>query len=191
MNAHRTGVIAGAFNPVTRAHIALADAARSHVDEIVFALPRTFPHKDFSGASIARRIEMIQLAGHRVELTDGGLFIEIARELRRSRPESEIYIVTGRDAAERAVAWDYGHPGAVERMFDEFQLLVAGRQGAYLPPDHLRSRIHSLVVPQDIDDISATEIRRRIAVGEPWEHLVPEAIVDFVRDVYAIRPAVS
>jgi nicotinate-nucleotide adenylyltransferase len=186
VSVHRTGVIAGAFNPVTRAHIALAEAARAHVDEIVFALPRAFPHKDFSGASIERRIEMIQLSGHRVELTDGGLFIEIVRELRRSRPESEIYIVTGRDAAERAVAWDYGDAGAVQRMFDEFQLLVAGRHGAYRPPDHLRARIHSLVVPEDIDDISATEIRRRIGVGEPWEHLVPEAIVDFVREVYAV-----
>jgi nicotinate-nucleotide adenylyltransferase len=182
---NRTGVIAGAFNPVTRAHIALAEAARAHVDEIVFTLPRRFPHKELTGASLEHRIEMIQRAGHRVELTDGGLFIEIARELRRSRPESEIYIVTGRDAAERVVAWDYGHPDALERMFEEFHLLVASRQGPYNPPDHLRSRIHSLEVPAEIDDISATEIRRRIASGELWEHLVPESIVDFVREVYS------
>src|SRR5580658_3860180 len=82
VSAKRVGVIAGAFNPVTRAHVALAEAARAHVDEIVFAVPRVLPHKEYEGASLAQRVEMLRracgdgrsehsLRESRVEIVDG------------------------------------------------------------------------------------------------------------------------
>jgi nicotinate (nicotinamide) nucleotide adenylyltransferase len=186
VSAKKVGVIAGAFNPVTRAHIALADAARAHVEDIVFAIPRAFPHKEFAGANLEHRIEMLRRAcgEGEIEVTDGGLFVEIAREVRRSRPGSEIYVVCGRDAAERVVEWNYEEPATVERMFQEIRLLVADRQGTYRAPDHLRTRIHSLALPPHFDDVSSSEIRRCIAAGETWEHFVPESIVDLVREIY-------
>jgi len=195
VSAKRIGVIAGAFNPVTRAHVALAEAASALVDEIVFAVPRAFPHKEYSGATLENRIEMIHrassaLPASRVEVVDGGLFVDIAREVRRSRPDAEIYLICGRDAAERILSWNYEpegrpkDPDALARMFEEFHLLVAGRQGAYQAPDHLRSRIHSLELPGHLDEISSTEVRRRVAAGEPWEHFVPDSIVDLVVDIY-------
>lgn len=193
MSAKRIGVVAGAFNPVTRAHVALAEAARAHVDEIVFAIPRTFPHKEYGGASLSHRVEMLRricehsLCEAGVEIVNGGLFIDIASEVGRSRPGSEIYVVCGRDAAERMVAWNYEEPGALDRIFQELHLLVAGRQGAYGAPDHLRSRIHSLALPPHCDDISSSEVRRRIAAGEAWQQLVPETIVDMVREIYGPR----
>ena len=126
------------------------------------------------------------------------MFVDIAREVRRSRPGSEIYVICGRDAAERMVAWNYdepggrsnepggrsNEPGTLERIFKEMHLLVAGRQGAYRAPDHLRTRIHSLNLPPHFDDVSSSEVRRRMAAGEPWEHFVPETIIDLVRDIY-------
>ena len=41
MSAKKVGVIAGAFNPITRAHIALAEAARAHVYEAVQPAEKT------------------------------------------------------------------------------------------------------------------------------------------------------
>jgi nicotinate-nucleotide adenylyltransferase len=198
VRAKRVGVIAGAFNPVTRAHVALAEAARAHVDEVVFAVPRAFPHKEYDGASVDQRMEMLRrvcgdvgcehpLREARVEMVDGGLFVDIAREVRRSRPGSEIYVVCGRDAAERMVTWNYNDPGELDGIFKELHLLVAGRQGAYRAPDHLRSRIHSLALPPHFDEVSSTEVRRRIAEGEAWRHLVPESIVDLVNQIYGPR----
>jgi nicotinic acid mononucleotide adenylyltransferase len=32
--------------------------------------------------------------------------------------------------------------------------------------------------------LSSTEVRERIMQGEPWEHLVPETIVERVRAIY-------
>jgi nicotinate-nucleotide adenylyltransferase len=176
------GILAGAFNPVTRAHLALAEAARKTVDEVVCVVPRAYPHKHFHGASLEDRIQMLSQVFDRVEITAGGLFIDIARELRTSG--AEISFICGRDAAERIIHWDYGEPGAIENMLNEFSLLVAERGGTYEPPAHLRHRVHRLALAEDFSDVSSTEVRRRIAAGEPWEHLVPKAIVEQVRRIY-------
>jgi nicotinate-nucleotide adenylyltransferase len=179
----RIGILAGAFNPVTRAHLALAEAAREAVDEVVCVVPRAYPHKHFHGASLEDRIDMLKLAGlARVEVTGGGLFIDIARELRRT--DTKISFICGRDAAERIIHWDYGEPGAIERMLEEFSLLVAERGESYEAPAHLRHRVRRLVLEEDVSDVSSSEVRRRIAAGEPWEHLVPSAIVEHVRRIY-------
>lgn len=179
----RIGVLAGAFNPLTRAHVALAKAARQHVDEVICVVPRVYPHKDFHGAALEDRVAMLRQAGYRVETTNGGLFIDIARELRTD--DSEILFVCGRDAAERIIHWDYGEAGAIEKILDEFSLLVAERGGRYEAPAHLRHRVLALALSEDFSDVSSTEVRRRIAAGEPWEHLVPGGIIDQVRRIYA------
>lgn len=179
----RIGVLAGAFNPVTRAHLALAAAAAKILDEVVFVVPRAYPHKNFHGAALEDRIEMLRLAGGRVETARSGLFVDIARELHQ--PDTELFFICGRDAAERVVDWDYGEPGAIEKMLEDFSLLVAERGETYQPPAHLRHRVHHLKLDEDFSDISSTEVRRRIAAGEPWEHLVPPAITARVRNIYA------
>jgi nicotinate-nucleotide adenylyltransferase len=184
---NRLGILAGAFNPVTRAHLALVDAALSFVDEAVCVVPRHYPHKQLHGAGPDERIEMLHRAGGRyqVEVSERGLFIDIARELRRTRPHTDFYFICGRDAAERVVNWDYGEPGAVERLLQEFHLLVAARQGEFTAPDPLRHRVHTLPLAEPYDEVSSSDVRRRIAAGEPWEHLVPESIVEIVRRIYA------
>ena len=179
----KLGVLAGAFNPLTRAHLALAEAAAHHVDEVICAVPRAYPHKEFHGAALEDRVAMARAAGFQVAVTEKGLFIDIARELRDAH--TEIVFICGRDAAERIVGWDYGEAGAIERMLEEFALLVADRDGTYQPPPHLIHRVHRLHLHADFSEVSSTEIRRRIEAGEPWEHLVPHAITHHVRRIYA------
>jgi nicotinate-nucleotide adenylyltransferase len=177
----------GAFNPVTRAHAELARAARPMVDEIVCVVPRVYPHKHFHGATLAERIEMIERAGlaDRVEIAGGGLFIEIARDLKQ--PDTVIEFICGADAAERVIGWDYGEPGSIDRMLEEFSLLVAPRAGGFVAPEHLRHRVRALEVMAGFEDVSSTEVRERIAAGKPWEHLVPEPIVGLVRTIYGAQ----
>jgi nicotinate-nucleotide adenylyltransferase len=179
----RIGILAGAFNPVTRAHIALIEAALPMVDEAVCVVPRAYPHKEFHGAGLEDRLEMLRRASdrYRVEVTQGGLFVDIARELHS--PEAEPYFICGRDAAERLIAWEHDEP--LDRIFDEFHLLVAARGGVFQPPPHLAGRIHPLPVAPDLEEISSTEVRRRIARGEPWQHLVPEPITEMVGRIYS------
>ena len=186
----RLGVLAGGFNPPTVAHVALAAAARNHVDQLLCVVPRAFPHKQYFGATIEQRIDMLaslELTIPRsIAITEQGLFIDIARECRAEfGPGIHLSFLCGRDAAERILTWDYGRTGVVEEMLDQFELLVASRDGDFKPALEFQHRIHSLVMPAGHDQVSSTEVRERIARGEAWEHLVPENIVERVREIYS------
>ncbi|MGA2117375.1 MAG: adenylyltransferase/cytidyltransferase family protein [Bryobacteraceae bacterium] len=190
VNSGKLGVLPGTFNPVTNAHLALAEAALRVLDHIVLVLPRQFPHKGYSGASLDQRLEMLAqvAANHRqlsVATSEGGLYLEIARECRAALGDAlDVVFVCGRDAAERIATWDYGSPGAAEAMRREFRLLVAARGGPYQPPLDWQSSIDVLPLDPCFEDVSATEIRRRAAVGEPWQHLAPAAIHPLIRQIY-------
>src|SRR4030088_1321216 len=114
-----------------------------------------------------------------IAVTDRGLFIDIAREARvHYGKDVKVLFACGADAADRIVNWDYGRPGAVKEILEEFELLVAPRGGMYQPPPELRDRIHPLHIRADYEDISSTQVRERIRSGEPREHLVPGEIVE-------------
>ncbi len=187
------GVLSGTFHPPTRAHLGLARDALARVDEVLFVLPRRFPHKEYEQVPFEERIRLLLAATageprFSVAASDGGLFIEIARACRGAYgPETALWFVCGRDAAERIVNWDYGEPGAFVRMLDEFGLLVADRDGRYDPPETFRHRIRRLETSADYSGISATELRERIRRGAPWEHLAPESVVPLIRQIYAKR----
>jgi nicotinate (nicotinamide) nucleotide adenylyltransferase len=187
----RLGILPGTFNPPTTAHLALAQTALAEVDEVLFVLPRVFPHKVYEGAGFNERVRMLEGALAReprfsIGATAQGLFIDIAHDCRAAYGETAgLVFLCGRDAAQRIMNWDYGRPGAVRDMLGIFELLVVARQGAYEPPPDLRARIRALPLEAACDGVSATEVRRRVARGEPWEHLVPGVIVPMVREIYS------
>jgi len=186
----RLGVLAGGFNPPTVAHLALAAASRDHVDEVLYVVPRAFPHKEYFGATLEQRLEMLgaleSSVPQSIAVTEQGLLIDIARECHAEfGAETRLYFLCGRDAAERVLTWDYGRSGVVEEMLNQFELLVASRSGDFLPPPEFQRRIHSLALPAAHDQVSSTEVRERIARAEPWEHLVPGSIVERVREIYS------
>ncbi len=135
----RIALFPGAWNPPTVAHLAMARVALAHADEIVWTLPRRFPHKAFDGRSFDQRLEMLCRIARTegefsVAVADGGLYFEMAEEAREYiGPEPEISLLCGRDAAERIATWDYGCPGVFDAMVEKYPLLVAGRAGGYLP----------------------------------------------------------
>jgi len=188
----KLGVVAGSFNPPTIAHEELVYAAGFYVDEVLCVAPSILPHKEFFGATLQQRLEMLhaaldeQAGPYSIATSEQGLFIDIARECREQYgADTQLLFVCGRDAAERILAWDYGRPGVVEEMLQEFELLVAARGGDFSPPAEFQHRVHPLGLRMAHDQVSSTAVRERIARGEPWEHLVPAAIVECVREVYS------
>ncbi|MBZ5592908.1 MAG: hypothetical protein LAP39_11775 [Acidobacteriia bacterium] len=184
------GVLPAAFNPPTRAHLALAGAALGIVDEVLFVLPREFPHKSYIDASFDERRDMLlaAIAGeprYSGAASDHGLFVEIAEECREAYGENvRLMFICGRDAAERIMGWDYGEPDAFLRMLERFELLVAPRFGDLSFPAKMQGRIQLLAAPGDLSTVSATEVRERVRRGEPWEDLVPAEITSMVRRIY-------
>ena len=196
----RLGVLGGAYNPITLAHVAVAEAAMTHfgIDEVLFLLPQVPPHKTIFGASLEQRLEMMRLAvadvpHAAVGLSTHGLFVDMYEGLLAVYPHRpEVFFLTGRDAAERILAWHYDDAeGALKRMFESFQFIVCSRQGPFtLPDDPLlapyRGRIHSCTLPPQagsgppVDAISATEVRERSLQGLPIDDLVPAPVAAYI-----------
>lgn len=187
----RLAILSGTFNPPTKAHLALAQAALARADEALFVLPRVFPHKDFQGVGFEDRLKLLLAATadeprYSVGAANRGLFIDIAHECRAIYPEcTSLAFLCGADAAERIVNWDYGEPQAITRMLDEFELWVADRQACYEPPKNLQNRVLPLPLAEDFQAISATQVRERIACRGAWEELVPDSIREMVRQLYS------
>lgn len=180
----------GAWNPPTMAHVELARAARERADEVIWVLPRIFPHKGFEGADFDARCRMIEALtreepGFSAAVAGKGLYAEIAAEaVACLGQDTRISFALGRDAAERIAAWDYGKPGVFDRFVEQHGLLVAARDGEYQPaPAHQRF-IDVLPMKGSWDEVSSTEIRRRISLGGNWRDLAPASIEAIVREIY-------
>jgi len=192
----RLGVLGGAYNPITRAHLLLARCSKEQfkLHEIIFVLPRTLPNKPLVGVSLEQRLEMMRLGTAAIPyislgLCSHGLFIDICTGLKQIYPQTpEIFFITGRDAAERILAWPYPDPAAaLEQMFKAFQFLVFPRQGKpKLPDNHLiekyGDRIHTLRLPESLDQISSTRVRRRLSGGQPIDEFVPPEVASYIID---------
>ena len=173
-------ILPGAFNPPTLAHLAMADAALDVVDEVLFVLPRAFPHKQYADVGLEERVELLQAAiggnpRFSLAVSHGGLFVEIASEA-SEHYAADLFLLCGRDAAERIVSWDYGAKSGIREQLERFRLLVASRAGAYEPPAEIRDRVLSIALDPGMDDISSSELRRRMQAGERWEDLTPPQV---------------
>jgi nicotinic acid mononucleotide adenylyltransferase len=181
-------LLPAAFHPPTRAHEAMLRAALAHCDAALAVLPRLMPHKQYGAVGLEQRLEMVRpMLGERMAaaVSDGGLFLEIAREAREQFPLASLSLVCGRDAAERIVAWPYREYPPIEEQLRDYSLLVAAREGEFAAPASLAHGIRRLALPAGLDAISSTRVRERMGAGEPWEHLVPPASLERVRDLYS------
>ena len=194
-NNGRLGVLGGAYNPITRAHLLLARYSREQfgLDEIIFVLPKILPNKPLVGVSVEQRLEMMRLGISGIPyislgVCSHGLFLDICTALQEIYPQKpEIFFITGRDAAERILTWPYDDPAAaLAKMFASFQFLVFQRQGQFnLPENSLAqqylNRIHPLEMQESLDKVSSTEVRRRMSQGRPISELVPPEVAGFIQ----------
>ena len=190
----RLGVLGGAYNPITRAHLLLARCSKEqfNLHEIIFVLPKILPNKPVVDTSIEQRLEMIRLGTTDVPyvslgLCTHGMFLDICAALQKVYLQSpEIFFITGRDAAERILNWPYPDPAeALAHMFASFQLLVFEREGQLKLRENplikqYSTRIHTLRLSENIDHISSTRVRQRILAGQSIEELVPAAVGAYI-----------
>jgi nicotinate (nicotinamide) nucleotide adenylyltransferase len=201
-SAPRLGVLSGTFNPPTRAHVALAEAAvaRLALDEVLCVLPEAPPHKAELEASLEERAQMLWVAVQEhahfsAALVSHGLFLDIHRAVVAHYPAgTQVYFLVGKDAAERIlVNWPYEDPlRALEEMFANFSFAVAGRGGAFRlpagsPAQKFAAQIFALELEPEFQEISATRARDRAARDEPLRGMVPDAVAELIenRGIYS------
>jgi nicotinate-nucleotide adenylyltransferase len=200
----RLGILGGTFDPIHLGHLdAAAAAQRAYSLTRVLLVPsRTPPHRNLEPrASVFHRFAMAALAAG-----ERGMLVSDL-ELRREGPSytaltleslhrdgfspAQLYFITGSDAYAEVATW-YDYP----RILEYANFVVVSRPGARRPseliPDSRPSTeaarsIHpgaaTAILPLEArtPDVSSSEIRRRIAAGEPIDGLVPASVGNHIR----------
>ena len=174
----RFALYGGSFDPVHNGHLLMAREAleQLQLDRVIFVPARLSPHKLATApAPPAVRREMLAAAitdepGFALddsELGGGGpsFTIDTVERIRAVHPDAELLYLIGADNLRELHTW---------RRYEELcrlvEFVVLGRGDHDHPAGGQFRRLERRV------DISATEIRRRVARGLSIRYLVPEAV---------------
>lgn len=193
----KTGILGGTFDPVHNAHLAIACEAlkRLSLDEVIFIPTSHTPLKeDTIITPVEHRIKMLELAIadnsafrlSRIEIDRAGISytVETIAALKQSADDdSELYFITGIDSLETLPRWK--EPDKIIKLC---RLVTVRRPGYELPDIEELEKVipglaESLIIIDDpAPDISATDIRNRIAAGMSIKYLVPVPVETYIRE---------
>ncbi len=193
--AMRLGIFGGSFDPVHYGHLILAEQCREQcgLDAVWFLPAAAPPHKrDVELTSGQARVEMLELAlaGHpqmsvsEIELERGGtsFTIETLRAIHGEDPSRELCFLIGADSLHDLHNWR--EPEGIAELAT---IAAVNRGDAPLPnvaalsealPSSVLDRIEFVRMPGV--DLSATDIRARIATGRSVRFMLPRAVEAYI-----------
>jgi len=176
----KIGIYGGTFDPVHHGHLILAREAREilRLEKVIFVPAAASPFKDSPAASAAMRSSMLQAAiedemGFAVDDCElqrppPSYTIDTIEEIRRREGDVEIYSFIGEDNVAALGKW---HRFAELEKLVRFVVLDRTARGTNHPYATVNRRI----------DISAAEIRKRVASGQSIRYFVPRAVEEIIR----------
>ncbi len=206
----------GTFDPIHNGHLAVATHARDALRTArVSLLPAGDPpHKEATQADAADRARMCELAVQGIEgidvdtrelrRTTPSWTIDTLRELRGEiGGRAPLALLVGADSFLGLPTWkdwrelaDHAHFVIAERPGFDLDAAMPPELAEAFAPRFTRSPSALHAVPaglawrlrQPATPESATELRRRIAAGEPWRDWVPPAVAEWIehRHLYAV-----
>ncbi len=192
----KTGIIGGTFDPVHNGHMMIAGEAmkRLDLDEVLFIPTSQTPLKEDNAVTpVEHRVAMIELALaanpafrlSTIEIDRAGISytVDTIDALKKSPGDDcELYFIVGLDNLKTLPRWK--EPDRLVKMCR----LVAVRRPGYEIPDieELEKDVPGLseslvIIDEMAPDISATDIRNRIAAGLPVDTLVPAPVEKYIR----------
>ena len=181
MVTERVGVFGGTFDPVHVGHLTAACAARHQLalDRVLLVVAADpWQKRGHVVAAAEDRFAMVAAAcegvggleASRLEIDRGGPTYTADTLAVLARPGRELFLVLGADAAAGLDSW--ARPDEVRARAT---LAVVGRNGSPALP----AGAVAVTMPQL--DVSATDLRRRVAAGEPVDFLVPAPALMILR----------
>lgn len=197
----RIGILGGSFDPVHLGHLGVARAVADALGlERVLLIPAAqAPLRDAAvragGAQRAAMLraalaEMAERAGERRlevderELRRGGTSytVDTLRELRSERPGDEFTWIVGADQLARLAQWR--EPAELARLAEWAAYARPGTDWEKLPAPAVPGLRVRRVEPSAgaLWDVSSSEVRARLARGESVAGLVPDKVIEYVRE---------
>ena len=186
----KIGIYGGTFDPIHHAHLILAREAleKLGLEKVIFVPAAVSPFKDAPVASAEKRLAMLRAAidGETEFVLDDcelrrsppSYAIDTVEEIRQREEDAEFYYLIGDDNLPDLTRW---------HRFTELQkmvrFVVLNRTGTQSPHSHV-------TVPRRID-ISATEIRKRVASGQSIRYFVPTVVEEIIRQGNLYREQVK
>lgn len=195
----KVGIYGGSFNPIHLAHLVLAESACEALDleQVIFVPAKVPPHKDAGALAGAKdRLHMVRraVAGNaRFRVSDAELrrsgpsysVDTVARFRKRFGRGAELYFLIGADTIPELPTWHQ-----VSRLAELCTIVPLTRPGVARPslsalaaavgPKEARGILSRMIRMPQLD-ISASDIRRRVAAGRSIRYLVPPEVEAHIR----------
>jgi len=195
----RVGILGGTFDPIHYGHLVIAEEIRAALDlsEVVFIPASQPPHKlSHNITPVYHRVAMLELAlasnphffCSRIEIERNGpsYTADTLQTLRKQWGAStDIDFIIGWDSLEELHTWY-----EVPKLLTALTHLVAVQRPGYEDDDEYNKTLEArlpgilqrlLIVPAPQLDISATNLRERIASGKPIKYQTPEPVEAYIR----------
>ena len=179
----RVGVFPGTFDPLTRAHTAVADAAlRDGCDLVLFVVPVVSVDKEHLAADADDAVRRLVDVSRWTESTDGaygsaatnaGLYVDLAAAAAAAFPHAHVDLVCGADKVAQIFDPSY-YDGELDDVLDALFAragVLAVPRGDVVTVDD--PRVRWVDADPAVRHDSATEVRTRRASGEDVSHLLP------------------
>lgn len=199
------GVFGGTFDPVHRAHLAVAEEARRQLalDDFRLVPAGDPPHRQATHADACHRLAMLRLAleGHpqlridtrEMERDGPSWMVDTLASLRAEHPDTSLVLLIGQDAANSFDTWRrwrdimalshlviLSRPGMSEQFSEELRAMLLPR----MTDD--RARLHGQ--PAGLahrlnagdHDLSSTSVRARLLAGEAAQGLLPAGVAEYI-----------
>ncbi len=177
---NKIGIYGGSFDPVHHGHLILARDALEQLalDKIIFTPAAASPFKEAPMASADLRLAMLHAAIGKqdgFEIDDCELHrpppsytIDTVKEISARERDAKMVLLIGQDNVPGLPRWH-----RIDELKKLVRIVVLDRTGTNVSSDYE-------IIQRKID-ISATEIRNRVARGLSIRYLVPAAVEEIIR----------
>ena len=178
----KIGIYGGTFDPIHHGHLILSRQAceELQLDQLIFVPAALSPFKEHAPkASGELRLSMLRAAieGQKDFVADDcelkrpppSYTIDTVLQIREREPKADLFWLVGADNVSGLPKW---------RRFNELERLV---QFVILDRGRVKKTPQVYPVVQRNVDISATDIRNRVASGRSIRYLVPQAVEEIIR----------
>jgi nicotinate-nucleotide adenylyltransferase len=182
----------GTFDPIHHGHLVAASEVRQvfDLDEVVF-VPTGEPYQKSGVSQAEHRYLMTAIATasnprftvSRVDIDRPGptYTIDTLRDLRKLRPDSDLFFISGADAVAQILDWK-----DQEELWSLAHFVAVSRPGHALSIRGLPEQgVSTLEVPALA--ISSTDCRARVDRDYPVWYLVPDGVVQYISKHHLYR----